>query len=85
MLGRRLVVEVPFVAFAVLLPFVSRGEKVDVVGVSLSISGLWGAWNVLAKATLGVATSVLLASTTELRALVPGWTGSGCRRRSFRS
>jgi len=72
MLGRRLVVEVPFVAFAVLLPFVSRGEKVDVVGVSLSISGLWGAWNVLAKATLGVATSVLLASTTELRALVAG-------------
>ena len=72
LVGRRLVVEVPFVAFAVLLPFVSRGEKVDVVGVSLSISGLWGAWNVLAKATLGVATSVLLASTTELRALVAG-------------
>jgi len=28
------------------------------------VNGLWGAWNVLAKGTLGVAASVLLASTT---------------------
>lgn len=69
---RRLVIEVPFVAFAVLMPFVAEGERVDVLGMSLSVSGLWGAWNVLAKGTLGVAASVLLASTTELRALLLG-------------
>ncbi|MCY0945891.1 MULTISPECIES: cobalt ECF transporter T component CbiQ [Streptomyces] len=69
---RRLVIEVPFVAFAVLMPFVAQGERVDVLGMSLSVSGLWGAWNVLAKGTLGVAASVLLASTTELRALLLG-------------
>ncbi len=69
---KRLLIEVPFVAFAVLMPFVAQGERVDVLGMSLSVNGLWGAWNVLAKGTLGVATSVLLASTTELRALLLG-------------
>ncbi|MGA4841395.1 cobalt ECF transporter T component CbiQ [Streptomyces sp. G45] len=69
---KRLLIEAPFVGFAVLLPFVARGERVDVLGLSLSESGLWGAWNVLAKGTLGVAASVLLAATTELRALLLG-------------
>ncbi|WP_369271594.1 cobalt ECF transporter T component CbiQ [Streptomyces sp. R11] len=69
---KRLLIEVPFVAFAVLLPFVAEGEQVEVLGMSLSVSGLWGAWNVLAKGTLGVAASVILASTTELRELLLG-------------
>ncbi|WP_217550893.1 cobalt ECF transporter T component CbiQ [Streptomyces sp. GbtcB6] len=69
---RRLLIEVPFVAFAVLMPFVAEGERVGVLGLSLSVNGLWGAWNVLVKGTLGVATSVLLAATTELRALLLG-------------
>ncbi|MFI9614916.1 cobalt ECF transporter T component CbiQ [Streptomyces sp. NPDC052023] len=71
-LVKRLLIEVPFVAFAVLLPFVAEGERVEVLGMSLSVSGLWGAWNVLAKGTLGVAASVLLAATTELRELLLG-------------
>ncbi|GGK12869.1 cobalt ECF transporter T component CbiQ [Streptomyces camponoticapitis] len=69
---RRMLIEVPFVAFAVLMPFVVPGDQVQFLGLSLSVPGLWGAWNVLAKGTLGVAASVLLASTTELRALLLG-------------
>ncbi|MET8954466.1 cobalt ECF transporter T component CbiQ [Streptomyces sp. NPDC004393] len=69
---RRLLIEIPFVAFAVLMPFVAEGERVHVLGLSLSAGGLWGAWNVLAKGTLGVAASVLLAATTELRELLLG-------------
>lgn len=72
---KRLLIEVPFVAFAVLMPFVAEGPRVEVPwlgGLSLSESGLWGAWNILAKGTLGVAASVLLAATTELRALLLG-------------
>ncbi|MET9865439.1 cobalt ECF transporter T component CbiQ, partial [Streptomyces sp. NPDC006386] len=69
---RRLLIEVPFVAFAVLMPFVAEGERVEILGLSLSVNGLWGAWNVLAKGTLGVAASVLLAATTELRELLLG-------------
>ncbi|MET7934421.1 cobalt ECF transporter T component CbiQ [Streptomyces sp. NPDC005322] len=69
---RRLLVEIPFVAFAVLMPFVAQGPRVEVLGMSLSQLGLWSAWNILVKGTLGVAASVLLASTTELRALLLG-------------
>jgi cobalt/nickel transport system permease protein len=69
---KRLLIEVPFVAFAVLMPFVAGGPYVEVLGLPLSESGLWGAWNILAKGTLGVAASVLLAATTELRALLLG-------------
>ncbi|MFB8030334.1 cobalt ECF transporter T component CbiQ [Streptomyces sp. NPDC056465] len=69
---KRLAIEVPFVAFALLMPFVVPGEQTEVLGISLSVPGLWGAWNVLAKGTLGVAASVILASTTELRALLLG-------------
>lgn len=69
---RRMVVEVPFVAFAVLLPFISRGERVAVLGIALSESGLLGAWNILAKGSLGVIASILLAATTEPRTLLLG-------------
>jgi cobalt/nickel transport system permease protein len=48
------------------------GEQAEVLGISLSVPGLWGAWNILAKGTLGVAASVILASTTELRSLLLG-------------
>ncbi|WP_338672286.1 cobalt ECF transporter T component CbiQ [Streptomyces sp. SCSIO 30461] len=72
LMPRRLLVELPFVAFALLMPFVVPGERAEVLGITLSEPGLWGAWNILAKATLGVATSVLLASTTELRSLLLG-------------
>ncbi|WEH40225.1 cobalt ECF transporter T component CbiQ [Streptomyces sp. AM 2-1-1] len=69
---KRLVVEIPFVAFALLMPFFVPGEQTGFLGLHLSVPGLWGAWNVLAKGTLGVAASVILASTTELRALLLG-------------
>jgi cobalt/nickel transport system permease protein len=70
---KRLVIEVPFVGFAVLLPIVGRGERVDVLGVSLSRAGLWGGWNILAKGTLGVAIATVLASTTAVPELLRGF------------
>ncbi|GAA4915913.1 cobalt ECF transporter T component CbiQ [Streptomyces coeruleoprunus] len=69
---KRLLIEIPFVAFAFLMPFVVPGEQTTLLGVPVSVPGLWDAWNVLAKGTLGVAASVLLAATTELRALLLG-------------
>lgn len=66
LMARRMVVELPFLVGALLLPFVASGPHVDVAGVSLSRSGLWGAWNVVAKATLGSAVAVLLCSTTRV-------------------
>ena len=71
-IARRMVVEIPFVAFAVLLPVVSGGARVDVLGVSLSQDGLLSGWNLLAKGTLGVVASILLAATTDARMLLMG-------------
>jgi cobalt/nickel transport system permease protein len=71
-LARRLVIEVPFLAFAVLLPVVGQGERVEVLGLPLAREGLWAAWNILAKGTLGVAASVLLAATTPVPELLRG-------------
>lgn len=68
----RLLVAAPFVAFALLIPFVASGERVEVVGLSVSREGLWGAFNVLAKATLGATTSILLAATTEIPRILRG-------------
>jgi cobalt/nickel transport system permease protein len=62
---RRLVVELPFLAFAVLLPFVATGPRVDVLGVAVSGPGLWAAWSVLTKGTLGLAATAVLVATTE--------------------
>jgi cobalt/nickel transport system permease protein len=72
LIARRMAVEVPFVLFAVAMPFIARGERVDVLGVAVSVEGMYGAWNVLAKATLGVVCSILLAATTEFRDLLVG-------------
>lgn len=69
---KRMVVEVPFVVFAVLLPFVAHGPRTEVLGLSLSESGLIGAWGLLVKGTLGVLASLLLASTTEPQQVVVG-------------
>jgi cobalt/nickel transport system permease protein len=63
---RRLLVEAPFLLFAVFLPFIGSGERVEVIGLSLSRAGLWAAWNIFAKATLGAAASVILAATTRV-------------------
>ncbi len=71
-LAPRLLVEVPFVVFALLMPLVATGPRVDVGPLSLSEAGLWGAWNLLAKGTLGVGASLLLAATTEPADVVAG-------------
>ena len=42
------------------------------LGLSVSEHGLLGAWGLLAKGTLGVLASLLLAATTEPRALLAG-------------
>lgn len=71
-LATGLLIELPFVAFALLLPVVSRGPRVDVLGLSLSESGLAVGGGLLAKATLSVLAATVLAATTEPRALLAG-------------
>jgi cobalt/nickel transport system permease protein len=69
---RRLVVEVPFVVFALLIPFIASGPRTEMLGLSVSEPGLLSAWGLLAKGTLGVLASLTLAATTEPRLLLAG-------------
>jgi cobalt/nickel transport system permease protein len=69
---RRLVIEVPFLLFAVLLPLLGRDRSVEVLGLHLSRPGLWAAWNIVAKGTIGVAASIVLASTTSVPHVLQG-------------
>ncbi len=69
---RRMSVEIPFVAFAVFLPLLAGGERVDLGPLSLSTDGLWAAWNILAKGSLGVLASVVLTATTPVADLIRG-------------
>jgi cobalt/nickel transport system permease protein len=71
-IARRMVIELPFVVFALLMPFVATGPRTDVLGVALSEPGLLAAWGLLAKGTLGVMASLTLAATTEPRHLLAG-------------
>jgi cobalt/nickel transport system permease protein len=68
--ARRLTIELPFVAFAFFMPLLGKAPQVDVLGLSLSRPGLWAAWSIVAKGTLGVATTIVLASTTSVPQLV---------------
>jgi cobalt/nickel transport system permease protein len=71
-LAARLVIELPFVVLAVLMPFLGRGERAAVLGVSVSVDGALAGWNILVKATLGLLISLTLAATTSPRELVVG-------------
>lgn len=68
----RLAIDLPFIAFALLLPFVGEGPRVDVGPLTISAAGLLGAWNLIAKATLSAGASVLLAATTEVPDILAG-------------
>jgi cobalt/nickel transport system permease protein len=69
----RSAIEIPFVLFAVLLPFFTPGPRVDVMGViALSQPGLEQAFGILAKGTLGVVATIILGGTTQVSELLRG-------------
>jgi cobalt/nickel transport system permease protein len=69
---KRTVVEVPFLVFALLLPFVANGPRTEFLGLTVSEPGLLAAWGLLVKGTLGVLASLTLAATTEPQDLLIG-------------
>lgn len=68
----RLAIDIPFLLFALFLPLVGAEPRVDLGPITVSEPGLLGAWNILAKATLGAGASVLLVATTEVPAILAG-------------
>ncbi len=70
---RRSLVEAPFVAFALLMPFVATGPRVGVGPLELSIAGLQGGGLVLARGTLGLGAAILLVATTPAHEIIEGF------------
>jgi cobalt/nickel transport system permease protein len=71
-LAKRMLIETPFVLFAVLVPFIAEGPRVDVLGLSVSEPGLWAAGALLAKGSLGVLAALTLAATTDPQDVLVG-------------
>ena len=69
-LALRTAIEIPFVLFAVLLPFVIPGPRVEFLGIGLSQTGLEQAFGILAKGTIGVVATVILAASTPAHELL---------------
>jgi cobalt/nickel transport system permease protein len=65
----RMLIEAPFVVLAILLPFAEGGPRIDVAGLQMSVAGLWAAWGIVVKGTLGVAAALTVAGTTTARQL----------------
>lgn len=68
----RMVVEIPFLVFALMMPILGAAPMIAVGPVLLSEPGLWAAWGLIAKATLGVLISITLAATTPITEAVAG-------------
>ena len=71
-LARRMLVETPFVLFALAIPFIAEGPRVEILGIAVSEPGLLAAWGLLAKGTIGVLASLTLAATTEPQDVLVG-------------
>jgi cobalt/nickel transport system permease protein len=71
-LAKRMLIETPFVLFAVLVPFIAEGPRIDVLGESVSQPGLVAAWALIIKGSLGVLASLTLAATTDPQDVLVG-------------
>ncbi len=71
-LAPRMIIEVPFAIFAVLVPFISYGPRIEVWGLTVSEPGLYAGIALLVKGTIGVLASLTLAATTEPQAILRG-------------
>ena len=68
----RMVVEVPFALFAVLMPFLAQGPRTEVLGLTVSEPGLAAGIALLVKGSMGVLASLTLAATTEPQDVLRG-------------
>lgn len=71
-LAIRLAAILPFILFAFFIPFIGTGERVDFLWFTVSVDGLWAAWGIIAKASIGAMASIVLVATTEAPAILRG-------------
>lgn len=69
---RRSLIEIPFILFAILMPFFGTGKTFEVFGITLYEEGLLAATGIVAKGTLGVLGAITLSGTTTAREILRG-------------
>jgi cobalt/nickel transport system permease protein len=72
LLFKRALIEIPFVFFAILMPFFGEGEKFEFAGLQLYREGLLAGASIVAKGSLGVLAAVILSTTTTAREILRG-------------
>jgi cobalt/nickel transport system permease protein len=72
LLFKRALIEIPFIFFAILMPFFGTGEKFEIAGIELYREGLLAGTSIVVKGTLGVLAAVILSTTTTAREILRG-------------
>ena len=68
----RSLIEIPFIFFAILIPFFGTGERFEVGPLNLYRESLLAAAGIVVKGTLGVLSAVVLSTSTTARELLRG-------------
>jgi cobalt/nickel transport system permease protein len=68
----RALIEIPFIFFAILMPFFGTGERFEVGPLNLYRESLLAAAGIVVKGTLGVLSAVVLSTSTTARELLRG-------------
>ena len=72
-IAKRATIEIPFLIFAILMPFFSKGERFEIFFFEVSRPGLIAAASIITKGTLGVLTAILLSGSTPAREILRGF------------
>jgi cobalt/nickel transport system permease protein len=72
-IAKRATIEIPFVIFAFLMPFFSKGERFEIFFFEISRPGAIAALSIITKGTLGVLTAILLSGSTPAREILRGF------------
>lgn len=72
-IAKRATIEIPFLIFAILMPFFSKGERFEIYFFEVSRAGAIAAISIVAKGTLGVLTAILLSGSTPAREILRGF------------
>jgi cobalt/nickel transport system permease protein len=69
---KRALIEIPFIFFALLMPFFGTGERFEVGPLNLYREGLLAGAGIFIKGTLGVITAIVLSTSTTAREILRG-------------
>lgn len=70
--AKRSLIEIPFIFFALLMPFFGTGERFEIASLNLYRDGLLAGSSIIAKGTLGILVAINLSATTSAREILRG-------------